>query len=380
MQTPVTATWLKFFDDALHCSPGRQGASALKLQARGDDGVPSLAAIEIYSPEVHSPGVPVVAPPAGVTGAADGPGSTIQLEIDEKDYLGGRNTRSTLGNVKTAWVRTVGAAAAGTLRWSVNMVALLLCFLLLAGCSSPEEFVRVQTTPEMRRDLRTPPELTLPAFKAAQVELQDKAEAKAEQVAADAVTVQRTIRRAVVTEQRGFQSRLRALTEETEAELFRLAAESEDRGLAAQSELSRHQADAARSRERMDALAAAGQAKADAVRSLLSGVLDMVGAAAPAVNGVAPGLGLALTGAIGLAGLYIRKPGTSKEIADAAASARAEERAKADADRARLAAELASLQQQIRREADAAYDQGRNETLGTVHTTRAASAAAGGVS
>jgi hypothetical protein len=272
------------------------------------------------------------------------------------------------------------------------MMLILAGVATLAGCSSPEDFVDMQTTAEMRKQFNAPPKVSLTEFNALKEELRLKAEADAEalvakakaeadktsaevaKVQAQAESEQRQNLRAIAQTTRSLTAAIRELQAQAEADLARLAEKGEeldaaaraeltrairlgeDRVRALQGELERHQANAARSKERNESLAAVGQAKADQLRSLINFGLNEI---APAAAAAFPGAGAAIPIIAGLVGLYTRKPGTSKEIAEAAEKARAEERARAD----RLQAELGATLARLKHETDIAYDQGRNETL-----------------
>ena len=202
----------------------------------------------------------------------------------------------------------------------------LLYALGLGGCS-PDEYVQVAVPREVRAVTGAPERVPLAAFAEVRAEYEAAVKAKAEAAADDAARAARAlakVTRATVTRFAGELDRVRA---EQAAALEALGDEAEAR----EQDLARATAaleSAARAaRDRMEALERKGREKADAITAAVTGGLSM---ASDSPLAQVPGIGYLLAGATGLAGLFIRRPG----------SAAAQERA-------------------VREAADRAYDEGR---------------------
>lgn len=195
----------------------------------------------------------------------------------------------------------------------------VLCCVLacVSGCS-PEDMVKVDVPKAVREVTGAPAQVTLTQFRDVRDEYQQQVQAQAARKAEEAATSARASARLVAATKVRFDAQVAELQRQAVTELQALtdsATEQQATITAAQTALAQQTSATV---DRIAKLDAAAQAKADTIRTVISGGLDAV---APALASAFPGAGLALPVLTGLAGLFLRRPGDAANEAQAVRTA-----------------------------------------------------------
>jgi len=223
---------------------------------------------------------------------------------------------------------------------SLRLVLILASLLLLGGCSSPEDFVKVPVPREMRAVTGAPPEVTLTAFKDVRDDYEAKVKEKVAEKAEAAATLARTLTKTTRATTMRYADQVASLERQATAELQAINDTADEESAILASAMRAIELAATSTRDRSAKLEAQAQAKADSIRSIMNfGLSELL----PGVAAQFPGVGLAIPALTMLGGLFMTKPGQ-------AAKSKAAE--------------------------DAAYDAGRREAIAAMREGAAAKAVA----